>query len=421
MTGMKKEQSLPRLAVIAYHSSPLLEPGSGDAGGMTVYIRAVASALAARGLRTDCFTRSITGRTEVRTLEAGVRVIALPVGPPGPLPKEQLSPLVSDFVDRIVSFAPGRDYDLIHSHYWQSGLAGIELAGRWKVPLVHSQHTLGRVKDRYRPPNEAIESVTRIASEDRIVASADVLIASTDDEWGHLACLYKASHDRLKTVYPGVDHSRFSAGDRSEARRRLGLAQDAAVLLCVGRIQPLKGLGLAVEALGQLGPVVDRPVQLLVLGGASGRSGAREIDHLKATAVRAGVADRVSFLGPVPHEATPDHYRAADVVLVCSYSESFGLSALEAQACGIPVVATDVGGLSHVVVDGRSGFLTADRDASVFAGHIKTLLADDDMTRLFSNAALASARRFTWERTATELQELYECLVTERLPEACTC
>lgn len=388
---------------------------------MTVYVRAVASALAARGLETDVFTRATNPGIEVRELEPGVRVIAIPAGPAGPVPKDELSPLVGEFVDGVTSFASADDYDLIHSHYWQSGLAGIELAGRWARPLVHSQHTLGRVKDRHRSPHEDIESIARISGEEAIVASADVLIASTDDEWGHLACLYKAPHDRLKTVYPGVDHLRFSPGDQASARRKLGLPQDAALLLCVGRIQPLKGLRLAIEALAQLEPAVDRHVELLLLGGASGPSGEREVAHLKAAAEAAGIDDRVSFLGPVPHEATVDHYRAADAVLVCSYSESFGLSALEAQACGIPVVATDVGGLSHVVRDGRSGFLIAERDPSVLAGHIKTLLADPDMADSFSDAAFASARRFTWERTATELHELYECLVIEQLPEACTC
>ncbi len=412
---------MKRVAVIAYHSSPLLEPGFGDAGGMTVYIRAVGSSLAARGVETDVFTRSTTDRIEVRAVEPGVRVIAIPAGPAGELSKERLSPLVGEFVDGVASFTSRDDYDVIHSHYWQSGLAGIGLAERWGLPLVHSQHTLGRVKDRYRPPHEVIESVTRIASEDTIVATADVLIASTDHEWGDLACLYKAGHDRLKTVYPGVDHARFGPGDGTNARAKLGLPQDAALLLCVGRIQPLKGLRLGIEALGQLVSALERPVQLLLLGGASGPSGEREVEHLKAAAAAAGIGDRVSFLGPVPHEATPDHYRAADAVLVCSYSESFGLSALEAHACGIPVVATDVGGLSHVVLDGRSGFLTDERDASVFAGHIKTLLADPDLARSFSHAAVESARRFTWDRTAAELHELYECLVSERLPEACTC
>ena len=412
---------MKHLAVIAYHSSPLLEPGSGDAGGMTVYIRAAASALAARGVRTDVFTRSTSGRVEVRGLEPGVRVVSLPAGPAGSLPKEELGAHLAEFVARVRSFAEADDYDLIHSHYWQSGLAGIELARGWHVPLVHSQHTLARVKDRYRPPNEPAESRARTAGEAAVVAAADVLIASTDDEWGSLACLYKAPHDRLKTVYPGVDHTLFSPRDRAAARRRLGLSQDAALLLTVGRIQPLKGLGLAIEALAQLGPVVDRPLELVVVGGASGPSGEREVGRLRAAAAAAGIEDQVSFRGPIPHSATPDHYRAADAVLVCSFSESFGLSALEAQACGIPVVGTDVGGLSHVVQDGRSGFLTVDRDASIFAGHIKNLLADEDMARSFSRAALESARRFTWERTARELNELYECLVTEQLPETCTC
>ena len=410
-----------QIAVIAYHSSPLHEPGSGDAGGMTVYIRGVARSLAARGVPTDVFTRSTTGRSEIHPLEPGVRVVTIPAGPSGPLPKEELGAYVPIFAAGIDAFASSGDYDLIHSHYWQSGIAGIELARAWDVPLVHSQHTLARVKDRYRAPREDPEPLGRIAGEEAIVRSANVLIASTDDEWENLACMYRAHHDRLKTVYPGVDHALFTPGDRVEARARLGLAAEEALLLCVGRIQPLKGLDLAVGALAQLVSVVDRPVRLLLVGGASGPVGRREVERLRSEAAAAGLRDEVVFAGPVRHDATPDYYRAADAVLVCSYSESFGLSALEAQACGIPVVATDVGGLSHVVQDGRSGFLTSDRDPSTFAGHIKTLLADPDMAHSFALAALSSAERFTWERTADELLELYECLLSEQLPEACTC
>ncbi|MGH2757339.1 MAG: glycosyltransferase [Actinomycetota bacterium] len=414
---------MKHLAVISYHSSPLIEPGVGDAGGMTVYVRAVAQTLARWGVRTDIFTRSEGTVTSVDHISPGVRVVSVPAGPPGALSKERAAAFIDDFVDGILSFADSHsvDYDLIHSHYWQSGLAGLTLAEALTVPLVHSHHTLARVKNGFLAPGDHPEPDARIAGEQRVIHEAGVLIASTTEEWEQLARLYKASHERVKTIYPGVDHGRFLPGDRTEARAELGLPQDAAILLCVGRIQPLKGLDLAVEALEELSSALDRDVLLVLVGGSSGAQGPPEEQRIRRLAAELGVADCVMFAGGQPHERTPHFYRAADLVAVCSYSESFGLSALEAHACGIPLIGTDVGALSHMIRDGRSGFLIDERDASVFAARAKPLLSDSDMWDDFSRAAIRSASAFTWERTAGDLVELYECLITERFPEACTC
>jgi D-inositol-3-phosphate glycosyltransferase len=411
-----------RVAVLAYHSSPLIEPGSGDAGGMTVYVREVARVMAKLGIRTDVFTRSISGRLEATDIFPTVRVVAIPAGPSGDVPKSDLTSYVSDFVEGVAGFAAseGLDYELIHSHYWQSGIVGKQLAERWDVPLVHSNHTLARVKNRHLPPGETPEPRARLDGEADVISVADTLIASTDEEWSDLACLYRASHDRIKRVYPGVDHSLFSPGSKSAARAELGLG-DEAVLACVGRVQPLKGLDLALRAVEQLVPVLDRPVKLLVVGGASGPSGENEAKRLDALAADLGIQDAIRFEGPQPHDLTPTYYRAADALLVCSFSESFGLSALEAQACGTPVVGTDVGGLRHIVGDDLGGFLVETREPSELAGRLKTLLSDADLHRRSSAAATASSARFTWDRTARELGDLYECLITETLPELCTC
>lgn len=413
---------LRRLAVVAYHASPLVEPGAGDAGGMTVYVREVAESLAQRGLHTDVFTRAIEDSRPLSWLAPGVRVLSVDAGPREPVGKDRLPAYLDDFASGVRAFALGQRvrYDAVHSHYWQSGLAGLSLARSWGVPFVHSQHTLARVKNQFIAPGDVPEPAARIEGEDKVMGSADVLIASTDEEWRQLSCLYGVSHDRLKTVHPGVDHDLFAPGDPAAARAELGLGPEA-VMLYAGRVQPLKGLSLALRALERLVPVLEREVVFLVVGGASGQAGEEEMARLKALADSLGVADRVRFEGPQPHSRLPLFYRAADVVVMCSHSESFGLSALEAHACGTPVVATAVGGLSHIVRDGVSGFLVDSRDPDQFAARLKTLLGDDELRSSLSAAALQAAHRFSWDATSDALFELYECLVREGLPQACTC
>ncbi|MGH2748118.1 MAG: glycosyltransferase [Actinomycetota bacterium] len=389
---------------------------------MTIYVRALAAAMARLGVHTDVFTRASSSSREIVELSPGVRVISMPAGPPTPLPKHKLRHHVGDFAAGLRAFALGQrvSYDLVHSHYWQSGLAGKRLAGMWGVPLVHSHHTLGKVKNRFLAPGDEAEPQTRLDGEAEVIESADVLIASTDEEWKQLACLYGASHDRLKTLHPGVDHAIFRPGDRARARSRLGLS-DEAVMLYAGRIQPLKGLELAVRAAEQLSGALDRRVVLLLVGGASGSGGEDEVTRLGDLAHKLGIADDVRLVGAQPHRDLPVFYRAADVVVTCSYSESFGLAALEAHACGTPVIGTAVGGLSHIVRDGESGFLLDTRDPAEFAGRLKTVLSDDDLRASFAVAAARSAQAFSWDKTASLMLELYECLIEESSPEACVC
>ncbi|MFN2389997.1 MAG: glycosyltransferase, partial [Actinomycetota bacterium] len=256
--------------------------------------------------------------------------------------------------------------------------------------------------------------------EDAVIGAADVLVASTDDEFRQLTWLYGAAQDRLKTIHPGVDHDAFHPGPRTEARAEIGLG-DEAVLVYAGRIQPLKGIDLAIRAVEQLVPTLHREVVLLVVGGASGSGGDRELARLGRLARDLGIERNVRFAGPHPHGRLPTFYRAADLVVVCSHSESFGLAALEAHACGIPVVGTAVGGLSHILRDGESGYLVDSRDPAVFAARAKTLLADDELRARFGVAAARRSRRFSWTSTAGSFLALYECLASERLPEVCTC
>lgn len=412
-----------RVAVVVYHSSPLADPGSGDGGGMTIFVRGLAEALARKGLRTDIFTRRDGDRPRVTMLAEGVRVISIDAGPTEFLGKQEQLAYLSDFVAGVRAFATAHHarYDLVHSHYWQSGLAAKRLSVRWGVPLVHSNHTLGKVKNRFLAPGEHPETRERLDGEAEVIAAADVLAVSTDDELRQLACLYGASPERLKTVYPGVDHRLFKpSGRRDESRAAIGLS-DEATLLYVGRIQPLKGVDLAIRAVEELSSAFERNVVMLVVGGESGPAGEGEVRRLQSLAETLGVGERIRFLGPHPHPSLPALYEASDLVVVCSHTESFGLAALEAHACGVPVVGTAVGGLSHIVADGVTGYLVEERDPSVFAARLKTLLSDDELRSTFGSAALVRSQSFDWDRSAEEFLELYECLAAVGVPELCTC
>lgn len=412
---------MDRLGVVSYHSSPLVEPGSGDAGGMTIYVRELAEAMAQQGVRTDIFTRATGDQPRISELSPLVRAIMIDAGPDS-LSKSELPAYIGEFSAGITDFteAEGIHFDAIHSHYWQSGLAAKALAERWDVPFVHSHHTLARVKNSHLAPGDIPEPQERIQGEEDVIRSADVLVASTDDEWDHLACLYGASHDRLKTIHPGVDHSLFAPGDRAAARARLGL-RDEVVVLYVGRIQRLKGIELAVRAVEQLVGAVERDVVFMIVGGASGSDGDGELRRLNELVTELDLEHNVRFMGPQPHDGLPSFYNASDALVVCSHSESFGLAALEAQACGTPVVGTPVGGLSYVVRDGMSGFLVDTRDPTVFASRLKTLLGDEQLIRDFCVAAVRSAQAFSWKRSASEFITLFDCLMTERAPHLCTC
>jgi D-inositol-3-phosphate glycosyltransferase len=390
---------------------------------MTIYVRALAEAMAGKGVHTDIFTRADGATPRMAEISPGVRVMGVDAGPASPIPKEELWRYVEDFGWGIRALATLQrsGYDVIHSHYWQSGLTAAALVGVWNAPLVHSHHTLGRVKNRFLPPGDTPEPEDRLLGETKVIETADVLLASTEEEQQNLACMYGAPHDRLKMLPPGVDHELFSPGDRGAARDVLGIGGDESVVLYVGRIQRLKGLELAIRSFRELVDLADRPARLLIVGGASGTRGEEEVGRLARLTRSLGIGDRVNFLGPRPHADLPSYYRAADALVVCSHYESFGLAALEAHACGTPVVATAVGGLSYIVHDGVSGFLVDTRDPFMFAARLATLLNDDAIRGSFGREATRRARSFSWQRTADELLELYECLIDERLPEVCVC
>jgi D-inositol-3-phosphate glycosyltransferase len=392
-----------RLAVLSLHTSPLAQPGQGDSGGMNVYVRELVSALAQAGVEADVFVRRWDEDTpEIVEVEPGFRVVHVEAGPVD-LAKEQLPDIVDTFADGVRDHLERLgDVDALHANYWLSGVAGHRLKHDLGLPLVSTFHTLARVKAETGDP----EPERRVRAEAQVIGCSDAILASCVAEAEQLVRLYGADPSRVEIVAPGVDHAFFSPGDRIGARfalRHLDLGEGP-VLLFVGRIQPLKGVDVAVRALAAL---VRADATLVVVGGASGRDGSAEVDRIHKLAVELGVADRIRFVEPQPHHLLSTYYRAADVCLVPSRSESFGLVALEAAACGTPVVAAAVGGLRTLVEHERTGFLVEDRDPAAFAAYTSEILAVPSVDEALSSAAAARARAYTWSTAAGRLRRIY--------------
>jgi D-inositol-3-phosphate glycosyltransferase len=402
--------SVRRVAVFSMHTSPLAQPGAGDGGGMNVYVRALASALARAGVECDVYTRAASpSDPAVVNLEPGFRVLHVEAGPRAQVPKHALHELVEPFVDasmhRLLESEP---VDVLHGNYWLSGAVAHRLKHELDRPLVATFHTLARVKADAGVDDDP-EHRTRVEHE--VVNCADLMLASTVDERAQLANLYDADPDRIEVVPPGVDHRVFSPGNRDAARRRLGIDAKR-VLLFAGRIQPLKGVDLAIRTVAALD---DSETVLLIVGGPSGPAGAAEAARLRALADELGVADRVRWIKPQRHEHLAEYYRAADVCLVPSHAESFGLVALEAAACGTPVVAAAVGGLQSLVADGETGFLVEGRNPDEYAIPVGKLLADEGLRADMGRLASAGSLRYSWAMTAARLRRLYGDLVARGL------
>lgn len=398
-----------RVVYLSMHTCPLSTPGQGDAGGMNVYINELATTMAGRGVDVTVFTRRADEETpEVTDVSDRYRVVHIAAGPARRIPVAAMTDHVGAFTEATLRWIDGTGVhpDVLHSHYWLSGWSGVVLKEALGVPLANSFHTLGRVKDLGRRADEPPSSPVRTMTEREVIARSDCVIASTPHEFEDLLEHYGASPERLCTSPPGIDHGVFRPGDRTEARRWLGLPLQIPLVLFVGRIQPLKAPDVAVEAL----PLIespDLPPQLLVVGGPSGPRGERELTRLHELVARDGLQDRVHFVPAQPHAALARFYQAADVLIVPSRSETFGLVAAEAQACGLPVVAAAVGGLPYAVADGRSGLLVEGHDPDGFAVAIGKILADPSIAEEMSAEAVAFSERFSWPATADRLLELY--------------
>ena len=412
------DDEVRRIAVLTVHSSPLASPGVGDSGGMNVHVRALASELARAGVASDVYTRATSvDDPPVVEVEPGVRVLHLAAGPLEPIPKQLLPRYLCAFLCSLLRAGERHGpYDLVHSHYWVSGWVARLARERWSSPVVHSFHTLGKVKNACLANGEEPEPPRRLAGEERVVATADRLLAATPYEARQLTELYGAQPSKIRTVPHGVDHSRFHAGDRAAARAALGVSRRH-VLAFVGRLQPLKGPDVAVRTLALLRRQrPDLDVELLVVGGPSG-NGVEEPQCSAALARREGVADRVRFLPAQPHDRLATVYHAADLLLVPSRSESFGLVALEAQACGTPVVAARVGGLSHAVGDGTTGLLLSGHDPADWAAAVADLLGSPRRLAAMGTAAARFAGAHGWDLAAARLLDVYgELLQSTRTP-----
>jgi D-inositol-3-phosphate glycosyltransferase len=402
---------IEKVVYLSMHTCPLLEPGQGDAGGMNVYIDELSRTMAGRGVDVTVFTRRSDAHTdEVRDVVPGYRVVHIVAGPERRVPIAEMPRLVSDFTDGTLKWidSNGIHPDVVHSHYWLSGWVGVILKEALDVPLANSFHTLGRVKDLTRRPDEAPSPLMRTLTEEEVIAQSDCVIASTPHEFDDLLDHYGASPERLCTSPPGIDHEVFRPGDRTKARRNLGLRTDAPIVLFVGRIQPLKAADVAIGAVGALSEVAGRTPHLMVVGGPSGPQGDQELTRLQELTDDLGLDDRVHFLPTQPHSTMPDLYRAADVLVVPSRSETFGLVAAEAQACALPVVAARVGGLPYAVDDGRTGILVDGHDPADWADAIDAILSSEPLAASMRRAAVDFAERFSWPATADRLLELYE-------------
>jgi D-inositol-3-phosphate glycosyltransferase len=399
------------LAVLSMHTSPLAQPGSGDGGGMNVYVRELASALARAGVECDVYTRAFSPELPaVAAVEPGLRVHHVAAGPLAPVGKEELPELVEEFTGGVLARLNGAyEADAIHANYWLSGIAGHALKHELDLPLVSTFHTLARVKAEGDDHPER-----RARAEAAVMGCSDAVLASCTVEANQFAELYDADPTRIEIVAPGVDHAFFSPGHRPQARRALGLPTAAPMLLFVGRIQPLKGADVAVRALAALD---DPAAFLVVVGGPSGPDGEREVERLHKLVAELGLHERVRFVDPQPHELLSTFYRAADVCLVPSRSESFGLVALEAAACGAPVVAAAVGGLRTLVDHGVTGFLVEGRDPRAFAAFAAEIVREPARAREMSAAAALRARRYTWSVAAGRLRRLYADLTSRSLVE----
>jgi D-inositol-3-phosphate glycosyltransferase len=413
---------MARLAVLSMHTSPLAQPGTGDGGGMNVYVRELCSGLARTGIECEVFTRADDPACPATvTVEPGFRVHHIPAGPLAPVLKESLPDLIPAWTSGVGSrlalmAVAGHRVDAIHANYWLSGVAGHTLKHEFDIPLLVTFHTLDRVKADASPEElSAHEPARRAQAEADTVGCADAVVASCSVEADQLVELYGAEAERIVIVPPGVDHAFFGPGDQAQARRAVGLPIGDPVVLFAGRIQPLKGLTVAVEALAELRSGGLSRASMVVIGGPSGPHGIEELARVGRIIETRGLSLAVRMLPPQRHEMLSTYYRASDACVVPSHSESFGLVALEAAACGVPVVASAVGGLTTLVEHGRTGFLVEGRHPSDYAKPLNEILTERSLALSLGRAASARARAYTWRSAAQDLWARGESLATSDL------
>lgn len=410
-----------RIAMISYHTCPLATLGGKDTGGMNVYVRDLTRELGRLGIHVDVFTRSQDEHVPhvLHDLGYGNRVVHIPAGPEKPFPKQQLPDYIPEFVQGIKKFAAekGLCYDIIHSHYWMSGLAAEMLAEEWQVPIVHMFHTLGEMKNRIAQSEAERESDYRLESERRVLAHADRVIAATLAERAQLEWLYKADPRKLTVIPPGVDPCRFYPIPKDEAKQFVGIPAEDRVVLFVGRIEPLKGLDTLIRAMAALDMKRLGCPDLVVIGGdpnANSEEMTAEMARLQKLSRDLDLDHMVIFLGKRGQDTLPYYYSAAEVLVMPSHYESFGMVALEAMACGTPVIASQVGGLAFLVQDGVTGYHVPGGDVEALCARLTALLGDEELRLKMGGQAADYAQSYTWENIAPQIISVYESLLQEK-------
>lgn len=407
-----------RIAMLSYHTCPLAVLGGKDTGGMNVYVRELTRQLGIKGVHVDVFTRSQDEHVPhvLHDLGYGNRVVHIPAGPEVPLPKQELLKYVPEFTNGILEFAcsKGLGYDIVHSHYWMSGLAALSLKAAWRTPVIHMFHTLGLMKQRIARSDSEREGEYRIQGEFKVIQNVDWIVASTPAEVAQLQWLYNTNPKKIVIIPPGVDPHRFYQIPEDEAKEFVGLKNEDRMILFVGRIEPLKGIDTLIEAMAILrdqGFFQKNPFYLAVIGGdpveerdlVSG-----EMARLQELREKYRLADLVTFLGKKAQDTLPYYYSAAEVVVVPSFYESFGMVALESMACGTPVIASQVGGLAFLVQDGETGFTVPSDDPVALAEKLDVLLGDAELRARMGRRSAEFACQYAWENINERVIELYQ-------------
>jgi D-inositol-3-phosphate glycosyltransferase len=413
------------IAMLSYHTCPLAILGGKNTGGMNVYVRELTRYLGREGVHVDVFTRSENEHIPAVSHDLGYfnRVVHIPAGPQVFLPKEELTEYTKDFAQGILDFAEKKQihYDLIHSHYWLSGIAGELLKNQWDVPMLQMFHTLGKIKLRIGRTAEEREGKYRIKGENHVIEVADLIIAATEDEQDQLFDLYQVPSEKVKIIPPGVNIHHFYPIPTDEAKEAIGLSPRDKAALFVGRIEPLKGVDTLLQAMAILKRncrLFICPDYLIIIGGDPGGEEEKlsyEMTRLQSLSHELDLEDMVIFLGKRGQDTLPYYYSAAEVVVMPSHYESFGMVALEAMACGTPVIASRVGGLAHLVKDGETGFNVPAQDPDALAEKLRALFVDHDLRAAFGARAAAYARGFSWEIITKQMTEVYRELVVKTL------
>ncbi len=415
---LKRQGNHLNIAMLSYHTCPLATLGGKDTGGMNVYVAELTRQLGRDGIHVDVFTRSQDEHVPhvIHCLGYGNRVVHVPAGPENPLPKKELSSHIPTFAEEIKNFSleKGIHYDLIHSHYWMSGLAAEQLKAEWNVPVLQMFHTLGLMKNRIAQSSAEMEGEYRIDGECQVMQSADKIVAATQAEEAQLQFLYGVDEQKIITIPPGVDISRFYPIPDDEAKEAIGHHNCPRLLLFVGRIEPLKGVDTLIRALAlvrESGLLEKLCCSLAIIGGdpdAPSDQMTTEMARLRALCVDLKLEDVVVFLGKQAQETLPYYYSAADILIMPSYYESFGMVALEAMACGTPVIASQVGGLAFLVQDGITGYVVPGGDAAALSKKLTLLIQQPELRQRLGRQAAEYATWYSWDKIATRIRNVYD-------------